>query len=826
MGTAKAQKTSLSKSSKGSIKSKSAKKTNAEKRAEITNADRKQSKRRVDKIVKNQKTVNSAQKSIPFLEMYKNGVCHVEDDYYTKTICFNDINYQLAPPDDQQLIFEKFCEIHNYFDDNVSVQFTYMNVRNDASGIKAQIIIPDQGDDFDDIRHEFMEMLQNQLERGQNGLVRLKYLTFGIHEKDRKMAITRLEHLEAEIVGNFHSLGVQAFGLNGKERLEVLHRAFNPSVDDKFIFDWSMRAKTGRSTKDFIAPPSFNFGRKNAFQMGNTVGASYYIDVMSTEISDRMLIDYLNIDETLFVNIHLNAWDQQAAIKYVKLKNTAIEAMKIDEQKKAARAGYDIDILPPDLVTYSDEIKHILTDLQSRNERFFISTITITAFAKTSKKLDVLINQIKGITQKHNCKLMPLDWQQEQALMSAVPIGYNSIEINRNFTTSACAGFVPFTTQELFEPGYDALYYGRNALSNNLIMADRKQLKNPNGIVLGTPGSGKSFWAKREISNSYLSTTDDIIICDPEGEYFPLVNALHGQVIKISPISPHYINPMDISQDYSDGDDPVTLKSDFVISLCELIVGGKYGLSPEERSIIDRCTRKVYMKYFENPTPDNMPILEDLYNLLCDYSSDNSAAQHVASSLELYVTGSLNLFNHRTNVDISNRLVCFDIKEVGNNLRKLAMLIVQDQVWNRVSANRGEKATRYYIDEFHLLLKEPQTAAYSVEIWKRFRKWGGIPTGLTQNVKDLLASKEIENIFDNSDFIIMLNQAAGDREILAQKLGISNAQIGYVKNARQGSGLLFFGDVILPFADDFPKDTKLYRLMTTKPEEQQAQNAS
>lgn len=820
MDTAKAQKTSLSKQSKKLTQSKSAKKTSAKKHAKITKADRQQSKKRVDKIVKNQKAINSAQKSIPFMEMYKNGVCHVEDDYYTKSIAFSDINYQLAPPDDQQLIFDKFCEIHNYFDDSVSVQFTYMNMSEDASGFEEQIIIPDQGDDFDDIRHEFMDMLKNQLERGQNGLVRLKYLTFGIHEKDRKTAVTRLEHLEAEILGNFHSLGVQAYGLNGKERLEVLHRAFNPSSDDKFVFDWSMRAKTGRSTKDFIAPPSFNFGKKNAFQMGNVIGATYYIDVISTEISDRMLMDYLDLDENLFVNIHLNSWEQQSAIKYVKVKNTAVEAMKIDEQKKAARAGYDIDILPPDLVTYSEEIKHILADLQSRNERFFIATITITVFAKTSKKLDMLVTQIKGITQKHNCKLMPLDWQQEQALMSAVPIGYNGIEINRNFTTSACAAFIPFTTQELFNPGWDALYYGRNALSNNLLMADRKQLKNPNGIVLGTPGSGKSFWAKREISNSFLSTIDDIIICDPEGEYFPLVNALHGQVIKISPTSPHYINPMDISTNYSDGDDPVTLKSDFIISLCELIVGGKYGLAPEERSIIDRCTRKVYQKYFDNPTPENMPILEDLYDLLRDYSSDESA-QHIASALELYVTGSLNLFNHRTNVDIENRLVCFDIKEVGTNLRKLAMLIVQDQVWNRVSANRGEKSTRYYIDEFHLLLKEAQTAAYSVEIWKRFRKWGGIPTGLTQNVKDLLASKEIENIFDNSDFVIMLNQAAGDREILAQKLGISQAQIGYVKNARQGSGLLFFGDVILPFVDDFPKDTKLYSLMTTKPEEQQ-----
>lgn len=802
--------------SKQPTKSKSAAKT---KNSSNAADEKKLSKKRVDKIIKGQKKINSAQKSIPYIEMYKNGVCHVEDDYYTKSICFNDINYQLAPPDDQQLIFDKFCDIHNYFDDSVNVQFTYMNVADDISAFKDSIFIADQDDDFNDIRHEFVDMLKTQLERGNNGLVRLKYLTFGIHDKDRKNAFVRLEHLESEVLGNFRSLGVQAFGLNGRERLQVLHRAFNPSSDDKFVFDWSERAKSGLSTKDFIAPPSFNFSRKNAFQMGNTVGSSYYIDVISTEISDRMLMDYLNIDDNIFFNIHLKSWDQSAAVKYVKVKNTAVEAMKIDEQKKAARSGYDIDILPPDLVTYSEEIKRILADLQSRNERFFIATITITAFAANSKKLNVLIDQIKGITQKHNCKLQPLDWQQEEALMSAVPIGYNGIERNRNFTTSACAAFIPFTTQELFNPEGDALYYGLNALSNNLIMADRKQLKNPNGIILGTPGSGKSFSSKREISNAYLTTTDDIVICDPEGEYYPLVRQLHGQLVKVSPTTQDYINPMDISANYADGDDPVSLKSDFILSMCELIVGGKYGLSAKERSVIDRCVIKVYQNYFNNPVPENMPILEDLYNLLC--ASPEPEAQNVATAMELYVTGSLNVFNHRTNVDITNRLVCFDIKELGTNLRKLGMLIVQDQVWNRVSSNRSQrKATRYYIDEFHLLLKEEQTAAYSVEIWKRFRKWGGIPTGMTQNVKDLLASKEIENIFDNSDFIIMLNQAAGDREILAQKLGISNAQIGYVKNARQGSGLLFFGDVILPFVDNFPKDTQLYRVMTTKPEEQ------
>ena len=349
-------------------------------------------------------------------------------------------------------------------------------------------------------------------------------------------------------------------------------------------------------------------------------------------------------------------------------------------------------------------------------------------------------------------------------------------------------------------------------------MVDRKLLKNPNGLILGTPGSGKSFSAKREIANCVLLTDDDVIICDPESEYTALVQRLLGQVIKISPTSTNYINPMDLNLDYSDDESPLSLKSDFILSLCELIVGGKEGLQPVQKTIIDRCVRLVYQPYLNDPRPENMPILEDLYNLL--RAQEEKEAQHIATALEIYVTGSLNVFNHRSTVDINNRIVCYDIKDLGKQLKKIGMLIVQDQVWNRVTVNRAaHKATRYYIDEMHLLLKEEQTAAYTVEIWKRFRKWGGIPTGITQNVKDLLASREVENIFENSDFVYMLNQAGGDRQILAKQLGISPSQLSYVTQSGEGEGLLFYGSVIIPFIDHFPRNTELYRIMTTKPQE-------
>ena len=557
--------------------------------------------------------------------------------------------------------------------------------------------------------------------------------------------------------------------------------------------------------------------------MGSKVSAVSFFSILASELNDRCLAEFLAMDSSLVVSFHLQAIDQTAAIKDIKHKLTALDQMKIDEQKKAVRAGYDMEILPSDLAAYGGEAKKLLEELQNRNERFFLATLLVMNTADNYHQLDLNVKQAQSIALQHNCQLIPLDYQQEDGMVSCLPLGENQIQIQRGLTTSAAAVFMPFTTQELCQNGAEALYYGLNALSNNLIMVDRKQLKNPNGLILGTPGSGKSFSAKREMSNVMLATDDDVIICDPEGEYAPLVAQFGGQVIQISPTSSNYINPMEINLNYSDDDNPLSLKSDFILSLCELIVGGRDGLQPIEKTVIDRAVHIVYQPYLNDPKPENVPILEDLYNALRQQTEKE--AQTLATALEIYVTGSLNVFNHRTNVDVNSRMVCYDIKELGKQLKKLGMLIVQDQVWGRVTANRSEgKSTRYYMDEFHLLLREEQTAAYSVEIWKRFRKWGGIPTGITQNVKDLLASQEVENILENSDFICMLNQASGDREILAKKLGISPYQLSYVTQSGEGEGLLFYGNVILPFQNHFPKNTMLYKVMTTKLSDKAVQN--
>ena len=750
--------------------------------------------------------------------MFPDGICRVTDHYYSKTIQFQDINYQLNQNEDKTAIFDGWCDFLNYFDSSVNFQLSFVNLAANKESYMDSIAIPPQEDAFNALREEYTSMLQNQLARGNNGLIKTKYITFGIESDALKDAKPRLERVETDILNNFKRLGVSAEALNGHDRLRLMHDMLHIDEQKPFLFSWDWLAPSGLSVKDFIAPDSFEFATGESFSIGGKRCRACFLQILAPELSDRILSDFLDMESSIIVTMHIQSVDQVKAIKTIKRKITDLDKMKIEEQKKAVRSGYDMDIIPSDLATYGSEAKKLLQDLQSRNERMFLLTFLVINTADTNPQLRINWLQASSIAQKYNCALTKLDFRQEEGMMSSLPLGLNQIEIQRGLTTSSVAIFVPFTTQELFQTGKEALYCGINALSNNLIMVDRKLLKNPNGLILGTPGSGKSFSAKREIANVFLVTNDDVIICDPEAEYGPLVEHLGGQVIKISPTSTDYINPMDLNLNYSEDENPLSLKSDFVLSLCELIVGGKEGLQPVEKTIIDRCVRLIYRNYLNDPRPENMPILQDLYDEL--RRQDEKEANYLATALEIYVTGSLNVFNHRTNVDIKSRVVAYDIKELGKQLKKIGMLIVQDQVWNRVTVNReAHKSTRYYIDEMHLLLREEQTAAYTVEIWKRFRKWGGVPTGITQNVKDLLSSREVENIFENSDYIYMLNQAAGDRQILSKQLNISTHQLSYVTHSGEGEGLLFYGNIILPFTDHFPRDTELYRIMTTKPQE-------
>ena len=766
---------------------------------------------------KKQAKPTTAQKTITFEKMYQDGICQVTPTYFTKMVEFYDINYDLLEIEDQGDILEEYSKFINYFDPSIKFQLFLFNRQVSEQVLADQFDIPLQNDEFDDIREEYTQMLKHQSAKGNNGIIKSKYLIFGVESSGFKEARSKLNNIEKDVIRNLNNIGTNARGLDGKERLRVLHEYFNQGTMEPFRFSFKELSESGKSVKDYIAPPGFDFRYPNRFQSGNMYGSVFYLDIIAPRFNDELLKKLLDIDDNLTVTMHMQTMDPVKAIKMLKGALTNIQKMKIEEQKKAVRSGYDMDILPTDIITYEKDTLELLEDLNTSNQKIIKMTFLITCYGRTKRKLENITQRVSGIIQQANCNLRCLQYLQEQGLMASAPIGCNHTGIERDLTTKSTAVLVPFCTQELFMPA-PAIYYGLNALSNNMIMADRKRLRTPNGVILGTPGSGKSFSAKREILSCFLMTRDDIIVCDPEGEYFPLVQALKGQVVRLATSSKDYLNPMDIQLSHKGDKEALKLKSDFIITLCDLIAGGKEGLENDEKGIIDECIRHIYDDYFANPIPENMPILEDLYNALLKHR--NKKAERIANSLVLYVHGSQNYFNHRTNIDSKNRIMCFDIRDLGNQLKELGMLIVQDAVWNRVSQNRERKiATRYYCDEFHLLLKEKQTAIYSVEIWKRFRKWGGIPTGLTQNVGDFLKSEEIEGILGNSDFVYLLNQNAKDQNILADKLGLSEKQLMHVTNSEPGSGLILFDNVVIPFVDKYPTDTKTYAIMNTKPEE-------
>ena len=755
---------------------------------------------------------HTVQDSLPFEKIYPDGLCKLSETKYSRCIEFEDINFRLASEERQNTIIAWIKDLLHSFDPSVGVELTMMTRRVHPDTFRDRIELAARGDPFDDLRAVYSDMLRSQFERGSNKILQNRLLVLSVETSDVTDARDMLQRLAVDTLRRFQQIGSTAVLLDGKAWLEVLHHTLHPD-GDRFRFNWRDLAHSGASQKDYVVPSSLRFGNMRAFQLGSKHCAASFLRIDATSLQDSVLTDLLDTESTMMVSLHFHGMEQQLAIKAAKRAASDMDSIKINSQKKAVREGYDMDIMSSDLRTYSDAANSIVGDLVNGNEKMFLVTILLVHMADSKRKLKTAVMHTEAAAAIHNCTLVPLDYLQEQGFLSALPLGHNEIQITRGLLSSALSIFVPFRTKELFQDG-EAVYYGRNALSGNLILADPKRLRCPNALYLGMPGSGKSFAAKRSIVNFFLTTNDDILICDPEAEYYPLVEALSGQVIRISAASKQYVNPFDLNLNYSEEDNPLALKSEFILSFCEAAVGGQTGLSPVEKTLIDRAIRVIYQAYLADPKPEHVPILEDLYEEI--QHQPEPEAKRLASSLELYVHGNLNVFNHRTNVDIRNRLVCFDIKELGNQLKKLGMLVIQDQIWNRVTQNRNiGKSTQYYVDEFHLLLQK-EVASWSAEIWKRFRKWGGCPCGITQNPKSLLDSKEIENILDNSDFLYLLNMKPGDRRMICDRLDISPAQEKYIDNSAPGEGLLVFGDVILPFVDDFPKDNPLYQLMTTK----------
>lgn len=759
------------------------------------------------------KIARTAQQTIPYEEMYRDGVCRITSRLFSKSVMCEDINYAEASDDEKAVLFELYCKLVNYFGPSVGFELSVVCCPADMAEYRRMLAIAPQGDPFDEIRREYSGMLVEQVSKSR--YERRICLTYTIEADSVKQARSRLGQIDSDVVAHFRALMVTARPMDGYERLALLHKCLHLEERKKFRFNWDSLNDTGLSSKDYIAPSSFFFKDGRYFRTGASFGAVSFLQIRATKLYDTLLNSVLELEGSQIVSIHAKALDQNAALKAVKRKLSDLDKAKIDEQKRAVRSGFDMDILPPDLVTFGKEAQKLLEDLQNHDEKMFMVTILIVHMAASRQKLENLVYSAEGITNTQNCDLIRLDYQQEQGFLSALPIGINQVEIQRGLTTSGTAIFLPFRASEVFQKG--GVYYGLNATTGRMILADRKRLKCPNGVVLGTPGSGKSFSCKREATDVYLHTSDDLLFLDPEHEYLSLCRQLSGQIVRLAPDSDDYINPLDVDLSVDIGENPLLMKADFIMSFCELILSASHGgLKPIEKSVIDRCIPKIYREYLKDPGPERMPVLGDLYQ--CLRSQEEGQAQELATALELYVSGSLSYLNHRTNVNINNRVVCYDISALGQNLKKPGMLTVQNNIWQRTTINRyAGKTTRIYLDEFHLLLKEPQTAAYTAEIYKRFRKWNGIPTALTQNVKDLLDSPESENILENSDFILMLNQAASDRNILAQRLGISPQELTHITNSGAGEGLLFFGDKIIPFIDKFPTDTKLYQVMTTKP---------
>lgn len=751
---------------------------------------------------KNAKTNNvTTEDTVLPLEVYKNGVFKISKNEYSKTLEFFDRNYTALSEEDRENLFINFSEILNSFDSSNSYQFSYINCGEKSFKLEDRFKIENKNDAFDEFRDEYNQILKNKINKNK-GFEKRKFLTFKTTAKNLKEANINLTGMEKDLKKQFKELDTEIKILNLEERLSLFYEMLNPHKNLDF----------GQiDQKEKITPKLLDFSKDDEFKINEMVAQTFYLEITGSEISDEILKEFVEVNEDLYINFHIEPIDQLDGTNLVAKTLTNLQQMKIEEQKKAIKSGYDMDLIGGKLKENLDSVESLLEDVKSKNEKLFKVTILFTILAKDKLYSRKILASLRKIAKRNNSILKPLKYLQEQGLVSSLPLCKNEIESMRILTTSSVAAFIPFKTKELITKG-NPFYYGNNQISKNIICLDRMYLNSANGLILGSTGSGKSFAAKEEMTLSYLLTDDEIIILDPEREYIELTKALDGEVIEISPNSKNYINPLDINLGYGGEDFALSIKLDFVLSFFELIL--KRSLEPREDSIIDRAVREIYKEYFKNPKKENIPILEDLYNELLSYKTDIS--YELCESLEFYVKGSMNIFNHRTNIDIKKRIICYDINSLGEKLRKIGMQIIQNEVWNRVTINRNKKIlTRYYVDEAHLFFEDPTTAKFNTQVYKRFRKYGGVPTLMTQNVKNILAYKGVEDIFENTDFILILKQAPKDREIMARLLNLSLEQEKYISNPDKGSGLIKFGKDIVPFENKFPKTTKLYKLLQT-----------
>lgn len=779
----------------------------------------------------------TTQQVVPYIEAYENGVFQVAPGIFSKTFEFKDISFKTKSEEEQQEIYDNYMRFLNTLQEKEDVFFSFVNRIEDAT-LKMEKIIPImKGDQYDVYRKEMSDMIKQKMVTMRNSIETRRYITVIVEEDSVDKAMARLETIS--VSQEFRKVTKDSIRpLNLAERLEVLNDVMNGAGNKNYWFehdkegnttvDFARMGKQGLTTKDLIAPESLKFNAVD-FEIGERYGQAMYLANVANWMNSNFLAELCSTNFEGIVTMHIEALPQSQAVKLVHNQSVNITAEVMEKQKNALRNGYSPDFISADLKRAKEQIDQLQEDLMNRDQKLFYMSLCLMHFAEDKDTLKEHKEIIKNIGAKYMCNIQPLSWQQQRGFASALPVGVERCYVKKLFTTESLGVFVPFDEMNQFDAGGN--YYGVNAINKSLIVYNRCKGQNYNGLVLGSSGSGKSFSSKREMVSVILNTNADINIIDPDGEYTPLADAFGGTVIRIAPGNNVYLNPFDLDIDNSHDSDmnPITMKTDFVCGMLETMIGNGASLSPVQKSIVDRCIQQIYKPYFEHLQTmpvgpdgkrrtidkDHCPTMQTLYQTLL--SQPQAEATALALVMETYTTGTFNTFAKRTNVDTNKRLLVYDIKNIGTNLKELALKVCMNDIWNKIVENRREgKWTWFYIDEFHLLLSNNSTAEFLKSIWKRARKWQGVPTGITQNVEDLLQSQASRAIINNSSFVYMLNQSAMDRGALADLLKLSANDVEYITNVDKGHGLIYTGKTAIPFVDDFPKDTELYKIMSTK----------
>ena len=760
------------------------------------------------------KVPRSVQDLIPVRTVYPDGIFEVAQGKYSRSYRFDDINYAVASGADKESMFLKYSEILNSLDSGAVSKITVNNRRMDRREIARDILLPSRNDRLDEYRKEYNRILLEKA-LSTTSMVQDKYLTISVFKNSIEDARTYFARVGAELQMHFSKLGSRLTELDAEERLKILFDFYRIGEESSFSFDMEEYAKKGHSFKDYISPDSIEVS-DDFFMMGEKYGRVMFLKDYAAYLKDDIVTKLTDISRNLMLSIDIIPIPTDEAVREVENRMLGVETNAANWQRRQNANNNFTAMLPYDMELQRKETKEFLEDLTTRDQKMMFALVTVVHMADTKKQLDEDTEAIKTAARERMCQLATLKWQQMDGLNTALPIGVRKIDVARTLTTESLAVLMPFRVQEISHK--HGIYYGQNAISKNMIVADRQQLMNGNSFIVGVSGSGKSFAGKNEIVNLMLADDCDVILLDPEREYSSLVRAMGGEVIHISATSPNHINAMDLNKEYGDGANPVILKSEFVLSLCEQLIGSQ-NLGAKQKSIIDRCTAGIYREYQSRGYEGIPPTLQDFHRELL--SQNESEAKEIALAIELFTDGSLNTFAKHTNVDTNNRLICYDILDLGKQLMPIGMLVVLDSILNRITRNRAQgRKTFVFIDEIYLLFQHEYSANFLFTLWKRVRKYGAYCTGITQNVEDLLQSHTARTMLANSEFLIMLNQAPTDRMELAKLINISSEQMDFIRDVNPGCGLIKVGSALVPFENKFPRNTKLYRLMSTKPNEE------